>query len=156
MNKTSTAFPLPPYSSATARSNVETHTLSVLVDSEPGVLARVVGMFSGRGYNSENLTVVEVAHETHLLRITVVTSGTREIIKQIRHQLEQLVPVHSVKGSDSDRARAPDDQGARQGRKPGRGDAARRRLPRQAIVAAGSPRITPAVEANVRALRPVL
>ena len=97
MSKTSTAFPLSPYSSATAKSNIETHTLSVLVDNEPGVLARVVGMFSGRGYNIESLTVAEVAHETHLSRITIVTSGTPEIIEQIRHQLERLVPVHSVK-----------------------------------------------------------
>src|ERR1700733_3240978 len=97
MSKTSILQPLSPYSSATAKSNIETHTLSVLVDNEPGVLARVVGMFAGRGYNIESLTVAEVAHETHLSRITIVTSGTPEIIEQIRHQLERLVPVHSVK-----------------------------------------------------------
>ena len=97
MSKISTAEPLSPYSSATAKANIETHTLSVLVDNEPGVLARVVGMFAGRGYNIESLTVAEVAHETHLSRITIVTSGTPEIIEQIRHQLERLVPVHSVK-----------------------------------------------------------
>ena len=68
----------------------------MLVDNEPGVLARVVGMFAGRGYNIESLTVAEVAHETHLSRITIVTSGTPEIIEQIRHQLERLVPIHSV------------------------------------------------------------
>jgi acetolactate synthase-1/3 small subunit len=85
--------PLSPYSSATEKSNIETHTLSVLVDNEPGVLARVVGMFAGRGYNIESLTVAE---ETHLSRITIVTSGTPEIIEQIRHQLERLVPVHTV------------------------------------------------------------
>ena len=96
MSKTSALQPLSPYSSAPAKSNIETHTLSVLVDNEPGVLARVVGMFSGRGYNIESLTVAEVAHETHLSRITIVTSGTAEIIEQIRHQLERLVPVHSV------------------------------------------------------------
>ncbi len=96
MSKTSTAFPLSPYSSATTRSNIESHTLSVLVDNEPGVLARVVGMFSGRGYNIESLTVAEVAHETRLSRITIVTSGTPEIIEQIHHQLERLVPIHSV------------------------------------------------------------
>jgi acetolactate synthase-1/3 small subunit len=89
--------PLSPYSSATGRSPVETHTLSVLVDNEPGVLARVVGLFSGRGYNIESLTVAEVAHENHQSRITIVTSGTPETIEQIRHQLERLVPVHSVK-----------------------------------------------------------
>src|ERR1700729_1471307 len=96
MSKTSLLQPLSPYSSATAKSNIETHTLSVLVDNEPGVLARVVGMFAGRGYNIESLTVAEVAHETHLSRITIVTSGTPEIIEQIRHQLERLVPVHTV------------------------------------------------------------
>ena len=96
MSKTP-AQPLSPYSSATAKAKAETHTLSVLVDNEPGVLARVVGMFSGRGYNIESLTVAEVAHETHLSRITIVTSGTPETIEQIRHQTERLVPVHSVK-----------------------------------------------------------
>src|ERR1700727_628381 len=96
MSKTSLLQPLSPYSSATAKSNIETHTLSVLVDNEPGVLARVVGMFSGRGFNIESLTVAEVAHETHLSRITIATSGTPEVIEQVRHQLERLVPVHSV------------------------------------------------------------
>ena len=97
MIKTPTA-PLSPYSSATGQiARSRRHTLSVLVDNEPGVLARVVGLFSGRGYNIESLTVAEVAHETHLSRITIVTSGTPEIIEQIRHQLERLVPVHSVK-----------------------------------------------------------
>ncbi len=89
--------PLSPYSSATVRSPIETHTLSVLVDNEPGVLARVVGLFAGRGYNIESLTVAEVAHESRQSRITIVTSGTPEIIEQIRHQLERLVPIHSVK-----------------------------------------------------------
>ncbi|HEY1735419.1 MAG TPA: acetolactate synthase small subunit, partial [Methylovirgula sp.] len=76
--------------------NVETHTLSVLVDNEPGVLARVVGLFSGRGYNIESLTVAEVAHAEHLSRITIVTTGTPEAIEQIGHQLERLVPIHKV------------------------------------------------------------
>ncbi len=89
--------PLSPYSSATVRSPIETHTLSVLVDNEPGVLARVVGLFAGRGYNIESLTVAEVAHESRQSRITIVTSGTPEIIEQIRHQVERLVPIHSVK-----------------------------------------------------------
>jgi acetolactate synthase-1/3 small subunit len=79
-----------------SKSNVETHTLSVLVDNEPGVLARVVGLFSGRGYNIESLTVAEVAHAEHLSRITIVTSGTPEAIEQISHQLDRLVPVHRV------------------------------------------------------------
>jgi len=82
-----------PQTDATLRSA----TISVIVENEPGILARVVGLFSGRGYNIESLTVAEVAHETHLSRITIVTSGTPETIEQIRHQLERLVPVHSVK-----------------------------------------------------------
>jgi acetolactate synthase-1/3 small subunit len=88
--------PPSPYSSALGKSNIETHTLSVLVDNEPGVLARVVGLFSGRGYNIESLTVAEVAHAEHLSRITIVTSGTPEAIEQISHQLERLVPIHKV------------------------------------------------------------
>lgn len=74
----------------------ETHTLSVLVDNEPGVLARVIGLFSGRGYNIDSLTVSETEHENHLSRITIVTTGTPMIITQIRHQLDRLVPVHRV------------------------------------------------------------
>jgi acetolactate synthase-1/3 small subunit len=88
--------PPSPYSSATTNPNVESHTLSVLVDNEPGVLARVVGLFSGRGYNIESLTVAEVAHAEHLSRITIRTSGAPETIEQIRHQLERLVPVRQV------------------------------------------------------------
>ncbi|WP_312796504.1 acetolactate synthase small subunit [Tianweitania sp.] len=72
------------------------HTLSVLVDNEPGVLARVIGLFSGRGYNIESLTVSETEHQSHLSRITIVTRGTPHIIDQIRHQLERIVPVHRV------------------------------------------------------------
>lgn len=70
--------------------------MSVLVDNEAGVLHRVVGLFSGRGYNIESLTVAEVNTEERLSRITVVTSGTPMIIAQIRAQLERLVPVHKV------------------------------------------------------------
>src|SRR5487761_939949 len=88
--------PPSPYSSAIGKSNLEIHTLSVLVDNEPGVLARVVGLFSGRGYNIESLTVAEVAHAEHLSRITIVTSGPPEAIEQIGHQLERLVPIHKV------------------------------------------------------------
>lgn len=74
----------------------ESHTLSVLVDNEPGVLARVIGLFSGRGYNIESLTVTETEHEKHLSRITIVTRGTHSVLDQIRHQLERIVPVHMV------------------------------------------------------------
>jgi len=74
----------------------ETHTLTVLVDNEPGVLARVIGLFSGRGDTIESLTVSETEHEAHLSRITIVTSGPPMVIEQIQHQLERLIPVHSV------------------------------------------------------------
>ena len=74
----------------------ETHTLSVLVDNEPGVLARVIGLFSGRGYNIESLTVSETEHAKHLSRITIVTTGTPMVIQQIKNQLDRLVPVHRV------------------------------------------------------------
>ncbi|MBM3485228.1 MAG: acetolactate synthase small subunit [Alphaproteobacteria bacterium] len=75
---------------------VERHTISVLVDNEAGVLARVIGLFSGRGYNIESLTVAEVDKANALSRITVVTVGTPMIIEQIKAQLERLVPVHRV------------------------------------------------------------
>ena len=95
MNTTATPstthYPAAPVSQA-----VETHTLSVLVDNEPGVLARVIGLFSGRGYNIDSLTVSETEHEKHLSRITIVTRGTPMVIEQIKNQLERLVPVHRV------------------------------------------------------------
>ncbi len=75
---------------------IERHTMSVVVDNEAGVLARVIGLFSGRGYNIESLTVAEVDADQHVSRITVVTSGTPMIIEQIKNQLQRLVPVHSV------------------------------------------------------------
>ncbi|MEC8743805.1 MAG: acetolactate synthase small subunit [Pseudomonadota bacterium] len=78
-------------------SQIETHTLSVLVDNEPGVLARVVGLFSGRGYNIESLTVSEVDNEKKTSRISVVTSGTPMVIEQIKKLLERQVPVHQVR-----------------------------------------------------------
>jgi acetolactate synthase-1/3 small subunit len=90
------AYPPSPYSSPLGKVNSESHTLSVLVDNEPGVLARVVGLFSARSFNIESLTVAEVAHETRLSRITIATSGAPEVIEQVRHQLERLVPIHSV------------------------------------------------------------
>ncbi len=77
-------------------SAIERHTISVVVDNEPGILARVVGLFSGRGYNIESLTVAETDSREHRSRITVVTSGTPMIIEQIKAQLERLVPVHKV------------------------------------------------------------
>ena len=81
----------------TPKSEIEnSHTIAVLVDNEPGVLARVIGLFSGRGYNIESLTVAEVAAVENLSRITIVTSGTPMIIEQIKAQLDRLVPVHKV------------------------------------------------------------
>lgn len=90
--------PLPQshYPAAGVVEKPESHTLSVLVDNEPGVLARVIGLFSGRGYNIDSLTVSETEHEAHLSRITMVTTGTPMVIEQIKHQLERIVPVHSV------------------------------------------------------------
>ena len=79
------------------KTNIEnTHTMCVLVDNEPGVLARVIGLFSGRGYNIESLTVAEVNVVDNLSRITIVTSGTPMVIEQIKAQLERMVPVHGV------------------------------------------------------------
>lgn len=76
--------------------DIERHTIAVLVDNEPGILARVVGLFSGRGYNIDSLTVAEVDRGNNLSRITLVTSGTRMIIEQIKAQLSRLVPVRKV------------------------------------------------------------
>jgi acetolactate synthase-1/3 small subunit len=72
------------------------HCLAILVANEPGVLARVIGLFSGRGYNIESLAVAEVDGERHLSRITIVTSGTNDIVNQIKAQLGRLVPVQRV------------------------------------------------------------
>ena len=84
------------YPAATAAQAIESHTLAVIVDNEPGVLARVIGLFSGRGYNIESLTVSETEHEKHLSRITIVTRGTPMVIEQIKNQLDRMVPVHRV------------------------------------------------------------
>ena len=73
-----------------------THTIAVLVDNEPGVLARVIGLFSGRGYNIESLTVTETDAINSLSRITIVTTGTPMVVEQIKAQLRRLVPVHEV------------------------------------------------------------
>jgi acetolactate synthase-1/3 small subunit len=75
---------------------VETHTLAILVENEPGVLSRVIGLFAGRGYNIDSLTVAEVDHLGHRSRITIVTSGTPQIIVQIKAQLGRIVDVHAV------------------------------------------------------------
>ena len=84
------------YDSPTGSSPVNRYIITVLVDNEPGVLARVVGMFSGRGYNIDSLNVAEVVANEHLSRITIVTHGTNEVVDLIRKQLMTIVPVHSV------------------------------------------------------------
>jgi acetolactate synthase I/III small subunit len=78
------------------KEQIERHTIAVLVDNEPGVLARVIGLFSGRGYNIDSLTVTEVSHEASESRITIVTRGSAATIEQIKSQLGRLVPVHGV------------------------------------------------------------
>jgi len=75
---------------------ISSHTIAVLVDNEPGILARVVGLFSGRGYNIESLTVAETDAKANLSRITIVTAGTPMVVEQIKAQLDRLVPVHKV------------------------------------------------------------
>ncbi len=78
------------------------HTIAVLVDNEAGVLARVIGLFSGRGYNIESLTVAPVDEAQSLSRITIVTSGTPMVIEQIKAQLSRLVPIHNVSDLTTD------------------------------------------------------
>src|ERR1700749_2845438 len=78
------------------REPVESHTLSVLVQNEPGVLARVIGLFSGRGYNIESLTASATETQKHLSRITIGTTGTPMVIEQIKHQLDRMIPVYRV------------------------------------------------------------
>jgi acetolactate synthase-1/3 small subunit len=84
------------YPNAPVAEKIESRTLSVIVDNEPGVLARVIGLFSGRGYNIDSLTVSETEHQKHLSRITIVTRGTPMVIEQIKNQLDRLVPIHRV------------------------------------------------------------
>jgi acetolactate synthase-1/3 small subunit len=91
MNAMNTHYPDPMLVESVAR-----HTLAVIVDNEPGVLARIAGMFSGRGYNIESLTVSETEHAKHISRITIVTTGTNATLEQIKAQLGRLVPVHRV------------------------------------------------------------
>ena len=78
------------------KDKTETHTLSILVDNEPGVLARIAGLFSGRGYNIASLTVAQTNARENLSRITIVTTGTDMVIEQIKNQLDRLVPIHRV------------------------------------------------------------
>ena len=84
------------YSAATKTGKVEKHIMVVWVDNEAGVLARIEGLFSGRGYNIESLAVAEVDKKKHISRITIVTEGTPQVIEQINLQLKKLVPVHKV------------------------------------------------------------
>ena len=84
------------YSEPTKLGKEDYHIIVVWVDNEAGVLARVVGLFSGRGYNIESLAVAEIDKIKHLSRITIVTKGTPQVIEQIKLQLGKLVPVHKV------------------------------------------------------------
>ena len=84
------------YSTPTKVGKLDTHIFVIWVDNEAGVLARVVGLFSGRGYNIESLAVAEVDHKKNLSRVTIVTIGTPQVIEQITLQLKKLVPVHKV------------------------------------------------------------
>ena len=84
------------YGAAPTEEKEESHTLAVLVDNEPGVLARVIGLFSGRGYNIESLTVAETDHDKNVSRVTIVVGGTPMVIEQIKNQLGRLVPIHDV------------------------------------------------------------
>ena len=84
------------YSVSTKKGKQDTYIIVVWVDNEAGVLARVVGLFSGRGYNIESLAVAEVDSKKNISRITIVTTGTLEVIDQIKLQLKKLVPVHKV------------------------------------------------------------
>jgi len=84
------------YDTPTITNVTRRHTLAVLVDNEFGVLARVIGLFSGRGYNIESLTVAEVEHDKKRSRITIATSGTEAVVEQIKKLLEKMVPVYKV------------------------------------------------------------
>ena len=94
---TTTAQPGSAYFLVDPDNRIERHTMAVMVVNEPGVLARVIGLFSGRGYNIESLTVAAVTEDESMSLITIVTSGTPMIIEQIRNQLDRLIPVESVK-----------------------------------------------------------
>jgi acetolactate synthase-1/3 small subunit len=85
------------YGATPVAQTIESHTLSILVSNEPGVLARVIGLFAGRGYNIESLTVAETDQAKHLSRITIVVTGTPRVIEQIKTQLDRMVPVQKVR-----------------------------------------------------------
>ncbi len=91
MNKPKSAYSIPG-----KKGKLDTHIIVVWVDNEAGVLARVVGLFSGRGYNIESLAVAEIDPKLNISRITIVTTGTPQVIDQIKLQLKKLVPVHKV------------------------------------------------------------
>ena len=96
MAKTPKTQSMSVYPASSVDESIVSRTLSVIVDNEPGVLARVIGLFSGRGYNIDSLTVTETENEKHISRITIITQGTPMVIEQIKAQLERLVPVHRV------------------------------------------------------------
>ena len=85
------------YAQGPEEGKMETHTLSILAENQPGVLGRVIGLFAGRGYNIDSLTVAETDHDNNLSRITIVTTGTDIVLEQIRAQLENIVPIRSVR-----------------------------------------------------------
>jgi len=80
----------------TKKQEIVTHTLAVIAENQPGVLARIIGLFAGRGYNIDSLTVSETEHQKHVSRFTIVTTGTAAVISQIKAQLDRMVLVHSV------------------------------------------------------------
>ncbi len=96
MTQPANAQPQSAYFIDTQKLEVNTHTLAVVAENQPGVLARIIGLFAGRGYNIDSLTVSETEHEKHVSRFTIVTSGTEKVVAQIKAQLERMVLVHSV------------------------------------------------------------
>lgn len=85
------------YAPSATKEETESHTLAIIVKNEPGVLSRVIGFFTGRGYNIDSLTVAETDHEENTSRITIVASGTPSVIEQIKASLNELVPVKRVR-----------------------------------------------------------
>jgi acetolactate synthase I/III small subunit len=96
MTQAATSQPQSAYFIDTKKQDVNVHTLAVVAENQPGVLARIIGLFAGRGYNIDSLTVSETEHEKHVSRFTIVTSGTEKVVAQIKAQLERMVSVHSV------------------------------------------------------------